>query len=114
MADAARIYERRTARSKKLYQRACKVFPGGISHNIRYFAPYPFFVESAKGKRLADIDGNSYTDYWMGHWALILGHSPAPVASALASQARKGTLYGTVNRTSVELAELVQKLMPRA
>jgi glutamate-1-semialdehyde 2,1-aminomutase len=114
MADFLRNYERNTVKSRRLYMRSTKVFPGGISHNIRYFEPYPFFAESARGKRLTDADGNSYTDYWMGHWALILGHSPKPVADALAAQARSGTLYGTVNRPSVELAEMIQKLMPRA
>lgn len=114
MADVVKSYERRTAKSRKLYARATKVFPGGISHNIRFFEPYPFFVESAKGKKLVDADANSYTDYWMGHWALILGHSPKPVVDALVGQSRSGTLYGTVNRPSVELAEMIQKLMPRA
>jgi glutamate-1-semialdehyde 2,1-aminomutase len=50
----------------------------------------------------------------MGHWALILGHSPKPVADALAQQVRNGTLYGTVNDVSIELGETIQKLMPRA
>src|SRR5688500_20347334 len=104
MADFVRSYMQRTAKSKKLYSRSTKVLPCGISHNIRYYEPYPFFVESAKGKKLTDVDGNSYTDYWMGHWALILGHSPKPVAEALLSQAKSGTLYGTVNGPSVELA----------
>jgi len=67
MADFVSNYERRTARSKRLYARSRKVFPGGISHNIRYFEPYPFFVASAKGKKMVDVDANSYTDYWMGH-----------------------------------------------
>lgn len=114
MRDYVKIYERKTATSKQLYSRSVKVFPGGISHNIRHFEPYPFFVNSAKGKQLRDVDGNSYTDYWMGHWALILGHSPKPVADALSTQVRNGTLYGTVNDVSVELAETIQKLMPRA
>ena len=114
MADFVRKYERRTEKSKRLYSRSVKVFPGGISHNIRFFEPYPFFAESARGKTLVDVDGNTYTDYWMGHWALILGHSPKPVADALVAQSKSGTLYGTVNRASVELGELVQKLMPRA
>jgi len=107
-------YRRGTEKSRRLYSRAAKVFPGGISHNIRYFEPYPFFVNAAKGKQLNDVDGNKYVDYWMGHWALILGHSPRPVADVLVQQARNGTLYGTVNDTSVELAETIQKLMPRA
>jgi glutamate-1-semialdehyde 2,1-aminomutase len=114
MRDYVKDYERKTARSKRLYSRSARVFPGGISHNIRYFEPYPFFVNSAKGKQLRDVDGNRYTDYWMGHWALILGHSPKPVADALARQVCSGTLYGTVNDVSVELAETIQKLMPRA
>lgn len=109
-----RRYKEKTSKSKRLYSRSEKLFPGGISHNIRYFEPYPFFANAARGNRLFDIDGNRYTDYWMGHWALILGHSPAPVASALAKQARNGTLYGVTNDVSVELAEVIQKLMPRA
>lgn len=114
MRDYAGNYRRRTIKSGRLYSRSAKVFPGGISHNIRYFEPYPFFVNSAKGRQLRDVDGNKYTDYWMGHWALILGHSPKPVADALAQQVRNGTLYGTVNDVSIELGETIQKLMPRA
>ena len=114
MRDYVTNYERKTIKSRRLYSRSARVFPGGISHNIRYFEPYPFFVNSAKGRQLRDVDGNRYTDYWMGHWALILGHSPKPVADALAMQVRNGTLYGTVNDASVELAETIQKLMPRA
>jgi len=112
--DYVKNYRSRTDKSRRLYSRAAKVFPGGISHNIRYFEPYPFFVNAAKGKQLHDVDNNKYVDYWMGHWALILGHSPKPVADALAEQVRNGTLYGTVNDASVELAETIQKLMPRA
>jgi glutamate-1-semialdehyde 2,1-aminomutase len=114
MHDYAGNYRRRTIKSGRLYSRSAKVFPGGISHNIRYFEPYPFFVNSAKGRQLRDVDGNKYTDYWMGHWALILGHSPKPVADALAQQVRNGTLYGTVNDVSIELGETIQKLMPGA
>ncbi len=112
--DFLKNYKRQTKKSRRLYSRAVKVFPGGISHNIRYFEPYPFFVTGAKGKQLFDVDRNKYTDYWMGHWALILGHSPKPVVNALAEQAKNGILYGTVNKASVELAEVIQKLMPKA
>ncbi len=112
--DYLKKYERKTGKSKRLYSRSADIFPGGISHNIRYFEPYPFFVNSAKGKYLHDVDGNRYTDYWMGHWALILGHSPTVVSSALARQVKNGTLYGVVNDVSVELGAAIQKFMPRA
>jgi glutamate-1-semialdehyde 2,1-aminomutase len=112
--DFLQNYKHKTIKSSRLYSRAVKVFPGGVSHNIRYFEPYPFFVTNAKGKQLTDVDGNKYTDYWMGHWALILGHSPKVVVNALAEQAKNGILYGTVNEVSVELAETIRRLMPRA
>jgi glutamate-1-semialdehyde 2,1-aminomutase len=50
----------------------------------------------------------------MGHWALILGHSPDAISRSVINQIKNGTLYGTVNNASVELAEMIQKLMPRA
>lgn len=109
-----RNYKKSTKHSHLLYKNSLRCFPGGISHNIRFFSPYPFFVKKAAGKYLVDVDGNTYTDYWMGHWALILGHSPKNVSLALSKQVKNGTLYGTVNSISIELAETIQKLMPKA
>jgi glutamate-1-semialdehyde 2,1-aminomutase len=112
--DYQRIYENKTSKSKHLYSRSSKVFPGGVNHNIRFFEPYPFFTKAAKGRYLYDVDSNRYTDFWMGHWALILGHSPMPVVKVLSEQIENGTLYGTANDISVKLGETIQKLMPRA
>ena len=109
-----RHYESKTRKSKQWYSRSAKIFAGGVNHNIRFFEPYPFVTNAAKGRYLFDVDGNRYTDYWMGHWALILGHSPKPVVKALSEQIKNGILYGTVNDVSVELGELIRKLMPRA
>ena len=112
--DYQRIYENKTSKSKHLYSRSSKVFPGGVNHNIRFFEPYPFFTKAPKGRYLYDVDSNRYTDFWMGHWALILGHSPMPVVKVLSEQIENGTLYGTANDISVKLGETIQKLMPRA
>jgi len=112
--DYVKFYEDHTRNSNLLYKKSLNLLPGGISHNIRYFKPYPFFVKKAIGKYLIDVDNNRYTDYWMGHWALILGHSPKNVSLALSKQIKNGTLYGTVNNTSIELADTIQKLMPKA
>src|SRR4030095_12130735 len=94
---------------RKFYNDSLKIFPGGISHNIRFFTPYPFFVNKATNKHLIDVDGNRYVDYWMGHWALILGHSPNVVVKKLDRQIRQGTLYGTANDISVKLGETIKK-----
>ncbi len=108
------LYKNKTFESMKLYFKSKEIFPGGVNHNIRYFKPYPFFTVKAKGKYLEDIDGNNYIDFWNGHWALILGHSPTIVSDKLKKQLKKGTLYGTVNKTSIKLAELIKQAIPLA
>jgi glutamate-1-semialdehyde 2,1-aminomutase len=100
-------YRIRTRKSKKLFERASRVLAGGVSHNSRYHKPYPLYGEKAQGKHIWDEDGNRYTDYWMGHTALILGHSPREIVSVLLKQVRYGTLLGLSNRPAVELAEQI-------
>ena len=107
-------YEERTKKSKELFKRARKVFAGGVNHNARFYEPYPIFVSRAGGQHIWDEDGNRYTDYWLGHMALLLGHSPKFVVDALRAQASNGTHYGMGSRLSVELGEEVQKTVPCA
>ncbi|MDV3277304.1 MAG: aspartate aminotransferase family protein [Nitrososphaerales archaeon] len=109
-----RSYEDKTPDSRRLFERARKVFAGGVNHNARYYEPYPLFASRAKGQHVWDEDGNRYVDYWMGHTALILGHSPAVVAKALREQVGNGTHFGMSNRFSVELGEEVQRSVPCA
>ncbi len=114
MRDAAREYCRRTPQSEKLFQRAKKVMPGGVCHNIRYFPPYPFYIKEAKGSRLRDVDGNEYIDLWMAHYEAILGHSPEVIVNELSGILSKGTHWGLVNEYQVELAELICQIVPSA
>ena len=101
LSEAIRQYESKTSKSKTLYGEAKRLFPGGIQHNIRFFQPYPFYVNRAGGQHLNDVDGNQFTDYWMGHMALILGHSPRPIVDALRKQIGEGTHFGVVNEQQV-------------
>jgi len=107
-------YTSRTRRSERMFQRAKKVFAGGVNHNARFYEPYPIFVKKARRQHIWDEDGNRYTDYWMGHMALILGHSPKVVVDALQSQITNGTHFGMGSGKSVELAEEIQKSVPCA
>jgi glutamate-1-semialdehyde 2,1-aminomutase len=108
------LYKNKTFESMNLYYKATEIFPGGINHNIRFFNPYPFFTAKSKGKFLIDADGNKYIDFWNGHWALILGHSPKNVRKSLKKQLKKGTLFGTANVSSLQLGELIQEAIPHA
>jgi len=107
-------YLSKTPKSKILYERAKKVLPAGVSYGIRYFEPYPFYTAKAKGSKLYDVDGNEYVDFWLGHTALILGHSPKVVVDAVKKQIENGTHYGTSHELEIGLAEQVTKLVPNA
>jgi glutamate-1-semialdehyde 2,1-aminomutase len=107
-------YASRTKKSRALYERAKKVLPAGVSYGIRYFEPYPFFTARAKGSKLYDVDNNEYVDFWLGHTALILGHSPPAVVKAVKKQLDNGTIYGTSHELEIALAEQVAKMVPSA
>ncbi len=114
MPDFIAQYRARTEGSRKLYERAAKVMPGGICHNLRYFPPYPFYVGRAEGGRIWDVDGNEYVDLWEGHYANILGHKPAVVMQALREHLDEGTHWGIPHPYEVELAELLCEIVPCA
>ncbi|MEE9278045.1 MAG: aspartate aminotransferase family protein, partial [Dehalococcoidia bacterium] len=44
--------------SAALHQEAGTLFPSGVTHDIRYFEPFPVYVERAQGARKWDVDGN--------------------------------------------------------
>ncbi|MEM1550077.1 MAG: aspartate aminotransferase family protein [Candidatus Methanomethylicia archaeon] len=100
--------------SRKLYERAKKVTPAGVSYAIRYLEPYPIYIRAAKGCRVYDVDGNEYIDYWVGHGALLLGHNPQIMLKALRGAIEIGTHFGLSHEYEVEYAEQVVKMIPSA
>ena len=112
--DYTSQYKKKTKTSAKLFAKSAKFHVNGVSHNIRFYEPYPFVVKKSAGKNLIDVDNNKYTDYWMGHWSLILGHAPKKVKDSLKNQIEKGWMYGTVNEQTIQLSELISKAVPVA
>ena len=102
-------------KSAKLYAHAKTLFPGGVNSPVRAFNAVggsPHFIARASGARITDADGNTFIDY-VGSWGpMIHGHAPKGLASALGRQARVGTSYGAPSALEVELAEIVQRLVP--
>jgi glutamate-1-semialdehyde 2,1-aminomutase len=110
----AKQYIVKTSKSETLHERATRVLPAGVSYSIRFFEPYPFYTAKAEGGKIQDVDSNVYVDYWLGHTALILGHSPPEVVKAVGEQLDKGTHYGTSHELEIQLAEQVAKMVPSA
>ena len=52
--------------------------------------PVPLFVNHAAGAHFICADGIDYTDFCLGDTGAMFGHSPAPVANAIAAQASRG------------------------
>jgi glutamate-1-semialdehyde 2,1-aminomutase len=100
--------------SRKLYDEAVTRLAGGVVHDSRYVAPFPIYIEKAKGSRKWDVDGHEYIDYSMGSASLLLGHAHPDVVAAIAEQLPKGTFYGNCTPLEVEWAGLVQQLIPSA
>ena len=72
----------------------------------------PFFVDSATGARVTDVDGNVYLDY-VGTWGpAILGHAPAKIVRAIQQAAELGTSFGIPNPLEVTIAERVKTWYP--
>ena len=100
--------------SEELFNESKKYFPGGVNSPVRAFKPYPFFVKSAEGSRLTDVDGNTYIDHCLAYGPLILGHADAKVVSDVSSQLALGTAYGTPTENEITLAKEVVDRIPSA
>lgn len=104
----------RNPSSARLYERASRVLPSGITHDSRYQRPFPIYVDRGDGPRKVDVDGHGLVDYVMGHGSLILGHNNPGVIEAVTRQAVRGTHYGAGHELEIEWAEHVIDLVPSA
>jgi len=93
-----------------LYERACRVIPGGVNSPVRAFKAVggtPLFVQRGAGQHLIDADGRKYLDLVNSWGALILGHAHPAVVEAITEMARSGTTFGAPCAGEVELAERI-------
>ncbi|MPZ70414.1 MAG: glutamate-1-semialdehyde 2,1-aminomutase [Actinobacteria bacterium] len=89
--------------------------PGGVNSPVRAFGSVgsePFFVRSASGAEITDVDGNSYVDFVQSWGALLFGHAHPRIVEAVTAAASKGTSFGTPSELEVELARLVVGMVP--
>jgi glutamate-1-semialdehyde 2,1-aminomutase len=71
--------------------------------------PFPILVESAKGARIADVDGNRLDDFCLGDTGSMFGHSPPPVARAIRRQAGRGLTYMLPSEDALALGRLLEQ-----
>ena len=104
-------------KSLKLFDEAKALVPGGVLGARKpgdfIEGEYPIFLETGKGCRLVDVDGNEYIDFLCGYGPIILGYREEEVDEAVARQIReKGFCFTLTQRYQNELAKKLRELVP--
>ena len=106
-----------TEKSKQIYERTLGVLIEASSSSSRgpvNFGRYPIFMERGKGSRIFDVDGNEYIDWMMAFGALPLGHAHPEIVEAITQAATSGAHFATATPVELEVAEMIQRIVPNA
>ena len=114
MKEAAKL---NITKSQQLFEEASELIPGGVlgarkpADFIR--GEYPIFLESGKGCRLIDVDGNEFIDFLCGYGPIILGYREEEVDEAVYKQiSEKGFCFTLTQKYQNLLAKKLTELVP--
>ena len=104
-------------KSIKLYEEALGLIPGGVlgARKPTDFinGEYPIFLDSGKGSRLIDVDGNEFIDFLCGYGPIILGYREEEVDDAVYKQIHeKGFCFSLTQKFQNLLAAKIRELLP--
>ena len=77
---------------------------------LDWSSPFPIVAQEASGATLTSIDGQVFDDFCLGDTASMFGHSPAPLANAIAEQARQGLSYMLPTAKGAELGTMLAEM----
>jgi len=106
-------------KSDEYYQKALNLIPAvtqtlakGPGQNIKGVAPK--YLVKGKGSQVWDADGNEYLDYLMAIGPLSLGYAYGKVDEAIKKQLEDGITFSLMHPLEVEVAELINQVVPNA
>jgi len=106
-------------KSDELYQKALELIPcttqtlaKGPQQNIKGIAPK--YLAKGKGSHVWDVDGNEYIDFNMAIGPLSLGYAYDKVDEAIRKQLDDGITFSLMHPLEVEVAEMLNKIIPNA
>lgn len=99
-------------KSRKFFERAKKIIPGGVHSNARYLTPFPLYFVKAKDNKLWDVDGNEYVDYFVAHGSIVLGHHYKKIVEAVKRQMEYGLSFGVESELTISAAEDLVDIIP--
>jgi glutamate-1-semialdehyde aminotransferase len=74
----------------------------------------PLFLQSGRGCRVIDVDGNSYIDYVLGLLPVVLGYCDPDVDAAIREQLDEGITFSLAHPKEAQLAEKLVEFIPCA
>jgi glutamate-1-semialdehyde aminotransferase/spore coat polysaccharide biosynthesis protein SpsF (cytidylyltransferase family) len=118
-ASAGRAPSLRLEKSRAWLTRSMKVIPSASQTFSKKHTQYvqgaaPVFLESGKGCRVRDVDGNTYIDYVQGLLPNILGYAHTHVNASVAEQLSRGHSFSLCHPLEVQLAERLKSIIPCA
>jgi glutamate-1-semialdehyde 2,1-aminomutase len=98
--------------SERLYRRALRVMPGGVSRNTVLRRPYPSYAAKGEGCRVTDVDGIERIDFANNMASLIHGHAHPAIIKAVTEQLQRGTAFTMTTEQELEFAEYMVERVP--
>jgi glutamate-1-semialdehyde 2,1-aminomutase len=113
METVLEYFEEKCVQSRRLSQRAERIIPGGVQHNLAFNYPFPLAVAGAHGAYLTDVDGNRYIDFLKAGGPALLSSNDENVRQQIHTLLDScGPTTGLLHEYEVKLAELVCEAMP--
>lgn len=103
--------------SRRLFERATRVIPGGSHLSGRHLVASdrtPSYFERGLGAHVWDVDGNEYVDYILGYGPFLLGYARPEIDRAALDQIAKGSLLSLNHPMHVRFAEALVARFPSA
>lgn len=100
------------SKSAALYQRACKVMPGGNTRTTVFTRPHPIYALKGQGCRITDVDGREYIDFINNYTSLIHGYGHPQIIEAVTAVLQTGTAFPMPTESEIALAELLCSRVP--
>ena len=106
-------YEKNHAKSKIAFERARKIIPGGVEHNLAFNYPFPLASKRVFDCYMETVDDIVLTDYLMDGGPIILGHNHPVLTEKVIEVIREiGPCHGITNEYEYLAAEQLQKHFP--
>lgn len=100
-------------KSKELYDRARRIIPGGVEHNLAFNFPFPLASKRVDGCYMWTVDDVKLIDYLMCGGPIILGHNYPPLTEKVIEIIKEvGPCHGITNEYEILAAKALQKHFP--